>query len=675
MRFWIDILDASHNVLGDGPITSAVSCTATWRVNRVGEFSFQMPATDPRASLIVARRLALIYVIRGDRKDFLGGGPIDKTVMRMSNSGAPMLQVSGGDMLEELTRYSVGALDLNSTGDANITTLLGLVDGISISWTVLQEMSTPNFVARLVYETILNSLISIAEKTGCYFHLDTANIPATTLHWFHTVNSNNMLATMHGDPIEIENNPDVCLITDIEVDQDSNDLKSRAYLFGAGEGATVLTAYYASQWPDGSAITGPYNPPGAQFVLNKAGNYIDSVITGSTYGRDEVALAFKDIAPLTNWPPDLVLACNYLVQAGVQYLLNNSQPYQSYKLTVAGLSRRLFVGESIQVAARRYRDGQKPIDINTTLFILEVKESIDTDGITTTALTVSNLPRWPVNDGELIARELAKTTVMSAHPQTGPNVDTISYREHVDATHQATLYFWLGNETTTVQSVFVRLHVDPLRSTVNTVSGDSTSAGASTTSTTPSGGGATSTLANSGYTINHGHSLDFNEAAAPVGGAVYYSKSSPTTGTLYVINGGSSGISGGATELTNTDHTHNTPNHQHNIDHTHNFTPLMHPVYGVFDAGPAITYAATDLQWKTKADSSWTPITSANALSGSAGWYGIDITGRIAANALPTTPDNDVEFQVIPANVVAGKSAQLTVQIERRTSIQSIAVF
>src|SRR4029077_9939322 len=104
------------------------------RVNRVGEFSFEMAATDPRASLVVARRLAMMYSIQGGQKTFIGGGPVDKIVTRVNTSGVPMLQVSGSDMLDELTRISVGKLTLAGTGNANVATLMAIVNASPLNW-------------------------------------------------------------------------------------------------------------------------------------------------------------------------------------------------------------------------------------------------------------------------------------------------------------------------------------------------------------------------------------------------------------------------------------------------------------------------------------------------------------------------------------------------------------
>lgn len=660
MRIWADIEDISHNIVGDGPIVNLLNCKTTTRLSRVGEFSFDVPAMDERVDLIQARRAVLIYGMVNGEKTYLGGGTIDDIRTRMGADGIPILSVSGGDFLEELTRISVGKMTLTADGDTNISVLMAFITAAPLAWGTDRETGSPNFQARLVYETAFNSLFAVAEKTGAYFRFDGSNLPTRALKWFYTISSSGILATLHGDPVAIESNPNVCLISDIEIDQDSSDLKTRAFLFGSGEGESITTARYAANWPDLSplSITPIYTVDGQQYEFSRTGNYIRNITAETAYGRDEIALAFKDIAPITNNPVDLIATSNYLITATLEYLHKNYKPFVSYRLSVAGLKTVLLPGQTILVQARRFRDGEKPININETLYILEVQNTIDSNGIHTSGLTVANMLRWPVNDGEIIAREMAKTNVMSAHPQTGPNVDTIPYREHLDDDHTATMHFWLGEETTTVQSVIVRFRVDPLGSTVTTVAGDAAVAI-----------GGTINISHTHPIPNHIHTT--NVIASTPGDAPMRLSTSGTSGFLEWDGAGTKQIFSNNTGGTTSD-AGGSPTLA--LTGTVDLSDAVHVEYGVFDQDLSLTYAATDLEWKTEADAGWTAVVVGNAISGASDWYGIDITPNIVTDGRPDTAVNNVQFQVKAASH-ADKTAQLTVQIERRTSIQSIAVY
>lgn len=654
MRFWIDIEDASRNRSGEGPITTATRCVTRKRLNRVGEFSFEVPATDERVTMIGARRTCAIVGMVEGVETYLGGGPMDEMRTRIGADGLPMLTVSGSDLLAELSRISVGRLELTDTGDANVATLLSRANNPPLSWATIVEQGSPDFRARLVYESLFNSIFAIAEKTGAYFRLVTSSLPTRHIDWFYTIEDSGILATMHGDPVALEGNANACLITSLEIVEDSNDLKTRAFLFGSGEGDSVVTSWFSTNWPDGSILADPYIVDGNTYLFVRAGNYIINTTAEATYGRDESALAFKDIAPLTNELADLIMAGNFLVVAAMEYLHKNRMPYRAYKLAVSGLRAPLEPGQTLRVQARRFRDGEKPINIDEVLFVLEVEHTIDVNGVRISGLTVANMARWPLSSNEEIAREMGKTKILSAHPQTGPNVDTISYREHMDDGHPATLHFWLGEETTTVQSVLVRFHVDPLRSTMTNVSATGTTIGSESTHS---------------HTIpDHNHYVNVANAAT-----VDRATSLTIVGGNVVMN--YTGVSGGDKHLNTTPGGGNVATSNAGSSHTHSFTPTITPVYGVFDQTPGNTYLATDLEWKTAADGGWTAITAGDAISGASGWYGIYITSRISSDGRPATAVNNVQFRVRAAAVVAGKSAQLTVQIERRTTIQSIAVY
>lgn len=120
MRIWIDIEDSSGAKQGSGPIISATRWRSTKRLDRAGTFEFEMPAGDPRAASLAAKRVARCWGIVDGVLTELGAGIIDKITVQ---PGKPsVIKVSGDDLLRELTYRSVGFLDLtnedNRTPDA-----------------------------------------------------------------------------------------------------------------------------------------------------------------------------------------------------------------------------------------------------------------------------------------------------------------------------------------------------------------------------------------------------------------------------------------------------------------------------------------------------------------------------------------------------------------------------
>lgn len=114
-RIWIDIEDASGNKLGDGPITSATGWQNHRLLDRAGEFSFSMPASDPRAALLAEKRIARCWTESPNGPREVGAGIIDQ-IEEDTSGDVAMLNVSGPDILHELANTSVRNLAVCELG-------------------------------------------------------------------------------------------------------------------------------------------------------------------------------------------------------------------------------------------------------------------------------------------------------------------------------------------------------------------------------------------------------------------------------------------------------------------------------------------------------------------------------------------------------------------------------
>ena len=118
MQIWIDVLDASGNKYGDGPITTATGWTSTRRLDRAGEFSFTMPASDPRllcadgTALLQHKRVVRCWAADENGIREKGAGIIDTIEWQVAPDGGTTLLVAGSDLLRELANRTVGDLEL-----------------------------------------------------------------------------------------------------------------------------------------------------------------------------------------------------------------------------------------------------------------------------------------------------------------------------------------------------------------------------------------------------------------------------------------------------------------------------------------------------------------------------------------------------------------------------------
>jgi len=648
MRLWLDV-QSSGTTTGPGPVVTLASFSAAERLNQAGTWSALVPATDDRSvDLLQPRRTVLAWGWIDGEKRFLGGGVIESLRVRMGAGDAPMLEVAGRDLLEEFTRAPVGDVSIEQPGGAYDLADY-IADGLPAGWSGGTLTGTPPaFVARFVYDTFLGGLTSLADKFPIWFRRSTASGNPRNLDIFLSLPSTVALyAVANADPVAIEANDAMCLITEISEERQANDLVYSAIAFGAGNGDARLTMALGTQWPDGSALSGIYVPfSGVSFTYNSGDNTIlntDAPLL--SHGVLQRALAWKDIAPLSNSTADLQAAANTLVAAACQYLINHRQPITAYSLSVAGVRQEILPGDLVHVSARKFVDGEKPINIDANLRVLEVRTEMDANGLRTVGLTVATVDRWPESDSDTLVQDIRQSQVMESLPQMGPSVDTISYREPIDDDYSADMRFWLGDETTTVNQVLVRFRVDPFRSTAKTVGG------------TVSGSVDIPNHTHSVVTSNHTHGIPIYklDAADASNRELYHQGSNNLIGVIMTGSGtydtATSASGGGSTGLS--------------LD----ISAALTLEYGIYEDSSGNTYAASDLEWLVNGSAA-----SNSPVDVGSGWYALDITPDVvtADGLRPAQAANAVTVRVKSGSKV-GKRCQVTAQIERRTVIQAIA--
>jgi hypothetical protein len=633
MKIWIDVEDSAGVKLGDGPITSAIYWENTDRLDRAGAFRFSMPASDPRAALIQPKRVVRCWGMVGSTPTEQGSGIIDKVTIRLEGN-VVMLEIEGDNLARELVNRSVGFLGVFTinvgvyNGPERIMAYapagwsLDLVNGYATT--------THPVYAKFAGESVLAALSKVAEKIGDHFRI----APDRKVVWLkNDIVSSGVRAIKSGDPIALEGNDDVALITELEESEDTYDLITRIYPFGSGNGDARLTL----------ASTDESAPAG--FTLDLTNNYLKKDAAEITYGQIERFLSFKDIAPISNSDWDMQQASNYLLRAALTYLERFSQPQTLYRIAVAKLNKAVLPGQTIRVVYRRVIDGYKAVDIDQDLHVLESTTRIDQTGIRTVEMQVSTVDRWPVSDDEILVSEIEEGRVFEAHPQMNANAYVVSYREPMDNSKAAKIDFWLGPEVVTVAQVVMRFRIDPLRSTVK-----SAAAGGGSTVTSAAGGGQTATGG------SHLHNT-----TVPSG-------SGNTTIEWYQDSGFVIPVSpSGARTLqvgVNSSHDHTIDDHSHSVtvpEHTHAVQ------YGIFEESSGNTLAESDLIYKVNGSVDL----AASVVDIGGGWFELDVTDYII-NPNTYRPAQKTNQLVISTDVA--KTAQITGQLVVRTVIQATAL-
>lgn len=568
MKFWIDILDANGDKQGDGPIQSATNWRTVTRLDRVGNCAFTMPASDERADLVQVKREAHCYTVVGGSLTSVGAMVIDKITRDVGPSGEVVLRVEGDDILRRLVNRSVGFLEVESSspggsGVAIGTALTSILGAMSPSWTyTVSGTSTASVYARFAGESIFAALKRVADRFGHHFILDATN----DLTWYagpDNLPSSGVRAIAHST-VKDNENPEICLIDSLSEIEDSYDLVTRIYGFGAGDGKGRLDLTNTSR----TAPTG--------YTLTAADSMLKNDAAETTYGRNEKYLSWKDISPLSNSDTHEETAANMLFDQMLYHLERHKDPAKFYDLRVSRLNQVIKPGSTIKVVYLQFANGVKTLDINQDLTILETTTQIDSNGLRTTALKVATIDRWPESDVGMIVSRMEQGEVMEAHPQISPCLYEVGpYTRRMDSSTDAQFIVRIKDETVGLYRATLSFRTSSLVSNTATIESASSSVG-----TSGSGGSATPTSAGG---ASHSHdSITINRVLTSSltsnDKSVYFHQNDNELKFASDDSGPSAYTETSSGEATHT-HTVNVPAHDHSVTipaHSHNAS------YGLF---------------------------------------------------------------------------------------------
>lgn len=270
VALWIDVRDSSNNKLGPGPLTEIVRWSNVRRLSRAGEFSVEFPATYGRLHqlqsdsnpLLHPDRYLYCYGILDGAVTLLGAGIVKEIELVRRAGNAPVIAVSGPDLMGELRQVTVYSaarpwqVDIENTTDApdDLITTYAVTPQLPANWSITGGNPTDTAVtAKFVHATLLGALIDVGSKIGEYFRLGSSN-NGRELVWLgppSDFTDCGVRAELSVDPIAVENNPAICLITNISEIKDAWDLYTKAFAFGAGQGHDRLDLAAVTIWPDG----------------------------------------------------------------------------------------------------------------------------------------------------------------------------------------------------------------------------------------------------------------------------------------------------------------------------------------------------------------------------------------------------------------------------------------
>lgn len=289
--FSVDVLDASGNVIGPGPLTDVLSVEITEELDRAGQIAITIPATYQRAQdLLASEKRLQIRVLNED----IVATCLIQNLNVVASGQQPVYQISGPDLLGELVYLNTGYnrtydnLAISSAVIGTTATATSLLGGTG--WTqgsvVISGVGT-NTTISFDGQTRLQALITLAEQIGHHLRQGTT---ARTLDFglFGTDSGLRAMNVHHALVAQQSVSPGLAYIADAEIGTISAEIENRIYPLGKDrfdlqDASTSITDIYVEQnlGPDGATtdLTAQANPTDTTLTVTSttgftAGEYI-----------------------------------------------------------------------------------------------------------------------------------------------------------------------------------------------------------------------------------------------------------------------------------------------------------------------------------------------------------------------------------------------------------------
>jgi hypothetical protein len=459
MQLWLDVYDANGNRLGDGPITTVISCTVNRVLDGVGTITFNTVATDPRAlALLQTRRRFRIYVndLSGTRE--IARGIILKRKFQESG-GSASWSFTCADALHELKDYNtLIARKIIATFGGVCQQLIELVPG----WTIDIETNIETTLARgdngrpsplrtrFDGVSVLKALQLLVKNHGVHFRLGSGALVEVGAFGdsapFSVLNAGQLLD-------EVVDNPAILIVDRLEKIENGEDVVNWIIPLGGGTDTAAVKLKKSTR-------TAPYTIIKEVNQYGQKHWYMADEISIAKYGRVQRVVSVKDIVPISNTEVDKTAAANALYDAATAYLERNALLQQSYKFSLKGARAGLRPGQKIKLryVGRVYQDGQVVdyIDVDELFWIMKVSETYNANGVITN-LDISNVDKTEASAINTIIQVIEDVEIQKLTPTAAQTIRPFVYYLDVRPNVPAIAPLEITNATLEVIRVRVRV--------------------------------------------------------------------------------------------------------------------------------------------------------------------------------------------------------------------------
>ncbi len=401
--FRIEILDVNNVLVGGGPITTAFDLTDVKKLDGIGSLIFSMPAGDRKAQFI---QTGVKFDVYDEKDGYLGRFLFGSKTIVDSNGNAD-LNVKCYELTKELTFNTVGFFrDFNFTA---VGTILDNIITEAPNWSI--ETDSEN-ISTISYsgESVFRAIDELRDRTGEHFRLKFDGITSNPILEFGAFGDvSPVLFDQFKGQVQAEwdNNPNTAIVTDMTLEEQSEEVWNKAIPLGFGQGVSQLNI--------STATLGTY---AVQSELNQDGSlryFISDSISISDFGIREKILQFPNIRPISNSTANEQNAANALKLSAEAYLQRHLTPQVIYKMSVVGLRQQVQVGDKIHVRYSAEIDGVNYIDLDTDFWVLTLTKNRNVSGSRSQSFIVSEVDNIRTSDRDVIVDVVRNLNSIAVH--------------------------------------------------------------------------------------------------------------------------------------------------------------------------------------------------------------------------------------------------------------------
>jgi len=390
--FRIDILDASGNNLGSGPLTEIVSIDTVERLDKIGELTFVIFANDPKAQYVTDGAQFDIY----DETDGYIGRYLFNKRIKTIRDGRSTLVVQCWSILRELAYVVTGfAREYQYFPVQSIVQdLVASVDGWTSDVGLNMGITNVSYQGQTIYEGIED----LAKRWGYHFRLAAGSARVLEFNTLGELNENLRLVNLQGQTIAFDSLTDIGIVKSFTENISTDEIYNRVIAVGAGTGANMLVL-------EDGAVGDTYTVQSRTKSNGQTEYYIEDTASIASYGVRETVLIFDQIRPIANTVTSKSYARAELLSNAEAWLERYKDARRQYDDVIAyGVKTTVQVGDKISIRYKELDDlDNLYLNIDEQLWITELVVTRKSTGEREHKFKLVSIDRPSMNDQDIVA--------------------------------------------------------------------------------------------------------------------------------------------------------------------------------------------------------------------------------------------------------------------------------